>query len=78
MAQLSYRTAAQQDLILTSGGFASRSRLKCYGCGGEWKVTKKNGPAEANTHAAGCRRVPNRVGVAADARSAILTALGRL
>lgn len=71
----SYRTAAQQDLILTPG-FA-RASLKCFGCGATWKVRRGGGEAAANTHAASCRRVPNRVGVAADARNAIMAALGR-
>lgn len=71
----SYRTAAQQDLILTASMFSSR--LKCHGCGALWKP-KGKGPDAANAHAASCRRVPNRVGVAADARSAIMAALGRI
>lgn len=75
MALKSFRTAAQQDLTLTTG---FRSALKCFGCGAAWKVARGKGEEAANGHAASCRRVPNRVGVAAEARNAIMTALGRL
>jgi hypothetical protein len=71
----SYRTAAQQDLTLRIG-FCSQ--LHCYGCGSVWKVSRPKGEEAAVGHAARCRRVPNRVGVASDVRSAILSALGRL
>lgn len=76
MARKSYRTAAQQDLILTSGFFASR--LKCFGCGGEWRVARAKREEQANTHGAACRRVPNRRDVGTDVRSAIEAALGRM
>lgn len=76
MARKSYRTAAQQDLILTSGFLGSR--LKCFGCNREWRVARAKGEKQANAHGAACRRVPNRRNVSDDVRSAISAALGRV
>ena len=77
MAKLkTYRTAAQQDLTLRTGLFLQR--LKCFGCGAEWVAKRGGGEAEANSHGAACRWVPNRKDVGAEVQSAIMAALNRM